>query len=63
MFGFEPGDDFRKYIESEFDPKMNGFKVVKAGDPLPSNDDKEVWTDAPAILWQAWDSQQLGIKY
>jgi len=52
--GFKPGDDFRKFLEEQFAPDKNNFKVVKAGDNLPSASDmREVWTDAPSILYRA----------
>jgi len=40
--------DLLDLIEKAFDPKKNGFKLVKAGDKIPF--DKEVWTDGKSIL-------------
>jgi len=40
--------DLLDLIEKAFDPKKNGFKLVKAGSEIPKN--REVWTDGKCIL-------------
>jgi len=57
---FKPGDDLKKFIEEQFDPKANGFRVVKAGDSLPTAD-RELYTDAPSVLWYMHSAEDLEI--
>lgn len=40
--------DMLKYIEGLLDPRKNNFRLKKAGDKLPT--DNEVWTEGPCVL-------------
>ncbi len=47
---WQPPFDFKAYLEDKFDPKKNGFKVIKIGQKFPMPGEQEVWTDGTSLL-------------
>jgi hypothetical protein len=64
---YKIGEDFRKFIEYKFSPDVNGFGLVKAGEPIRSGEGlgdmgNELWTDAPSLMIRTIDAAGFDIK-